>query len=49
MHQTRRVNLMTDPICSRVVVSQNETDELVEAVMNVPLLARAMHSASWVL
>ena len=28
-----------------VVVSQNETEERVEAAMNVPLLARAMHRA----
>ena len=34
---------MTDPICSCVVVSQNETDNLAETAMNVLLLASAMH------
>ena len=34
---------MTDPICSYVVVAQNDIDELAEAAMNVPSLASAMH------
>ena len=36
---------MTDLICLRVAVSQNDIDELAEAAMNVPLLASEMHLA----
>jgi hypothetical protein len=36
---------MADPICSRVVVSQNETDEPVETAINVLLFASVMHLA----
>jgi len=34
---------MAIPICSWLVVSQNDTEEPAEAAMNVPLLARVMH------
>ena len=40
---------MTDPICLRVVVFQNETDEPAEAAINVPVLSRAMHLVSLLL
>ena len=34
---------MTEPICSCVEVSQNETDEFAEAAMNAPSLDSEMH------
>ena len=40
---------MTDPICSRVVGFQNETDEPAETAINAPLLAEAMHRVVWLL
>jgi hypothetical protein len=38
--------LMTVPICSCVVVSQSESDELAEAMMTVSLHANATHFGS---
>ena len=42
IHSTSPVCSVTDPICSCVVASQNETDKSGEAVMNAPSLASAM-------
>ena len=43
------VCLMIGPICIRVAVSQKESDEFVEAAMNLPFLASAIPSGSWLL
>ena len=42
MHSTLPVWLITDPISSRVVASQNETNDPEEAAMNAPLLDSVM-------
>ena len=49
MDQIGRLYSMIDPICLRVVVFQNETDEPAEAAINIPSLSRAMHVASLLL
>ena len=40
---------MTDPICRRVVMSQNDVDEFAETAMNLSLLASAMPVAKMML
>ena len=42
MESTSAVCSTTDPICSCVIVSQNETDDPEEAAMNSPSHASAM-------